>query len=36
MYGPLELNEPDELEFDTPPTDFGFFHPWNFDVPLTT
>jgi hypothetical protein len=36
MYAPLELNEPDELEFDAPPTDFGFFHPWNFDAPPTT
>lgn len=36
MYAPLELNEPDELEFGAPPTDFGFFHPWNFDAPPTT
>ncbi|KAJ7645121.1 hypothetical protein DFH06DRAFT_594600 [Mycena polygramma] len=30
MYAPLELNE-DDLHFDVPTEDFGFFHPWNLD-----
>ncbi|KAJ7717004.1 hypothetical protein B0H16DRAFT_1612299 [Mycena metata] len=30
MYTPLELPDEDELRFDAPAEDFGFYHPWNF------
>jgi hypothetical protein len=32
MYAPLEMNE-DDPQFDAPPEEFGFYHPWNFDDP---
>ncbi|KAJ7032385.1 hypothetical protein C8F04DRAFT_1107467 [Mycena alexandri] len=33
VYTPLEFPEDEPLCFDAPAGDFGFYHPWNLDVP---